>query len=117
MPWRLIAVIVIFAIFLAFITFNLDNRCNISFGLVKFEDVPVFLTVFISFVFGIFCTLPFLFRALKMHKERRPQKITREREDDYPYASTAEPIDAREARKKFLSRFKNKKKSKGISDD
>lgn len=115
MPWRLIAVLVIFAVFLAFITFNLDNRCNISFGLVKFEDVPVFLTVFISFVFGIFCTLPFLLRALKAHKEK-PQKLIK-REDDYIYASKAEPIDAREARKKFLARFKNKKKSKGDSDD
>jgi uncharacterized integral membrane protein len=116
MPWRLIAVIVIFAVFLAFITFNLDNRCNISFGLVKFEDVPVFLTVFISFVFGIFCTLPFLLRALTRHKEK-PEKIIREREDDYHHVSSAEPIDAREAREKFLSRFKNKKKSKGNSDD
>jgi uncharacterized integral membrane protein len=116
MPWRLIAVIVIFAVFLAFITFNLDYRCDISFGFVKFEKVPVYLTVFISFALGIFCTLPFLFRALKRHKEK-PQIIIREREDGYSHVSQAEPIDASEARKKFLSRWKNKKKSKGAADD
>jgi uncharacterized integral membrane protein len=113
MPWRLIIAIVIFAVFLIFIAFNLDNRCNISFGFVKFNDVPVFLTVFVSFVFGIFCTLPFLLRALTRHKERRERK----REDDYHHEKPAEVISAREARKNFLSRWKNKKSSDGDTDE
>jgi uncharacterized integral membrane protein len=113
MPWRLIVVIAIFAVFLAFITFNLDNRCNISFGFVKFNDVPVFLTVFISFVFGIFCTLPFLLRALTRHRERRE----RIREDDYPHEKPAKVVDAREARKNFFSRWKNKKAPNGDADE
>jgi uncharacterized integral membrane protein len=129
MPGRLIVVIVIFAIYLTFITFNLDNRCNISFGFVKFENVPVFLTVFASFVFGIFCTLPFLLRALTKRKERRERRREREREreDDYPHERTeriddqhesqAEPVDAAKARKKFLSRWKNKKPSDGGSKE
>ena len=59
MPWRLITAIAIFAIFLAFITFNLDNRCDVSFGFTVVTDVPVFLTVFISFALGLICVLPF----------------------------------------------------------
>ena len=66
-PWRLIVFIVIFGIFLAFITFNLDNRCDINFGFAKIEGVPVFLTVFFSFILGLLCTLPFAISALKKH--------------------------------------------------
>jgi uncharacterized integral membrane protein len=64
---RLILFIVIFAIFLTFITINLDNRyrCDINFGFTALNDVPVFLTVFISFFAGFFCALPLIFRTGK----------------------------------------------------
>jgi uncharacterized integral membrane protein len=70
MPWRLIGFIVLFAIFLAFIGFNLENNCNISFGFVNFDQVPVYLTAFASFVFGMLCTIPFAisFRSKKKQK-------------------------------------------------
>ena len=69
MPWRLILFIVVFAVFLVFITFNLDNRCDISFGVVVFPSVPVFLTVFASFFLGLLCTLPFIASAQKKRNE------------------------------------------------
>ena len=69
MPWRLIVVIIIFAVFLAFIAFNLDYRCNISFGFAIIHDVPVFLTVFISFAMGLICALPLVLHFKKKHKE------------------------------------------------
>jgi uncharacterized integral membrane protein len=80
MPWRLILVIVIFAIFLAFITFNLDNRCDISFGFTTITNIPVFLTVFISFTLGLFCVLPIALLLRKKQKEipskdKKPLKI------------------------------------------
>jgi uncharacterized integral membrane protein len=70
MPWRLIGFIVLFGIFLVFIGFNLNNRCDISFGFRTFQGVPVFLTVFSSFVVGMLCTLPFAFGLRKKRKER-----------------------------------------------
>lgn len=70
MPWRLIAVFAIFAVFMAFITFNLDNRCDINFGFAVLSDVPVFLTVFISFALGILCSIPLLLRSMKNKKEK-----------------------------------------------
>ena len=81
MSWRLIVFIVVFGIFLAFITVNLDNRCDISFGFTKIEGVPVFLTVFFSFVLGLLCTLPFAISALKKRKgteekDNKDDKIT-----------------------------------------
>jgi uncharacterized integral membrane protein len=70
MPWRLIGFIVLFAIFLTFIGFNLENSCAISFGFVQFDQVPVYLTAFASFIFGMLCTIPFAlsFRFKKKHK-------------------------------------------------
>ena len=70
MPWRLIIVFVIFAVFLVFITFNLDNRCDVSFGFAVINDVPVFLTVFLSFALGLFCTFPLLLRSMKTKKDK-----------------------------------------------
>ena len=63
MPGRLIQFIIVFAVFLLFAIFNLGDeyRCDISFGFVKFSDVPVFITVFVSLMVGMLCTLPFIF--------------------------------------------------------
>jgi uncharacterized integral membrane protein len=70
MPWRLIGFIILFAIFLAFIGFNLENSCAISFGFYRIEQVPVYLTALASFIFGMLCTIPFaiFFRIKKKHK-------------------------------------------------
>jgi len=78
MPWRLIFFILIFAIFLAFVTFNLENRCDIYFGPggMGFHDIPVFITIFTSFFLGLLCTLPFLYYAGK----RRREKAAKERD-------------------------------------
>jgi uncharacterized integral membrane protein len=78
MPSRLIALIVILGLLLAFIGFNLGNKCDISFGIVKVPGVPVYLTIFASFVLGLLCSLPFfLFRSSegkKKDKTARPKK-------------------------------------------
>ena len=70
MPWRLMQFIVLFVIFFLFIVFNLRNKCDINFGIVKVKDVPVFLTAFSGFFIGMLCTLPFAlsFRSRKKSK-------------------------------------------------
>ena len=71
MPWRLIGIIVILAVLLGFIGFNLQNTCDLSLGFKVFRGVPVYLTVFVSFMLGMLCTLPFfIVGALK----KRPKK-------------------------------------------
>jgi len=116
MPWRLILFIVIFAVFLAFITINLGNQCNINIGFAKFENVPIFLTVFISFFLGFICAAP-----LVLHVKRK-KKISFSRKDknqvDEPYSSA--PIDsaseekikqdAVSAKEKFLANRRGGKK-------
>jgi uncharacterized membrane protein YciS (DUF1049 family) len=79
---RLILFIVIFAIFLTFITLNLENKCNISFGFVTKDNVPVFLTVFISFIAGFFCALPLVFSVRKKSKnntEKNKVSVSKEK--------------------------------------
>jgi len=110
MPWRLIIFIVIFAVFLVFISFNLENKCDISFGLFKLEQVPVFITIFSSFVLGLLCALPLVIHIKKKRKERRPNETSSRSdndshaEDDAPSSDTTDPA---EARKKFLNRKKS----------
>jgi hypothetical protein len=69
--WRLLGFILIFAVFLGFIVFNLDNRCNISFGFTVVEDTPVFITAFVSFFAGMLCAVPF-FASLRRRKPGIP---------------------------------------------
>ena len=66
---RLIAFIVIFAFFLAFIVLNLDNRCDISVGFRIFKDIPVFLTALFSFVLGMLFTVPLVFSLRMLRKK------------------------------------------------
>ena len=72
MPGRLIQFIIVFAVFLLFAIFNLGDeyRCDINFGFVKFSDVPVFITVFLSLMVGMLCALPFILSG----KLRKPPK-------------------------------------------
>ena len=79
MPWRLIGFISIFIVFLVFIGFNLgeDYQSNISFGFKVIENVPVFYTIFVSFLLGFLATLPVVLSAKKKGantKDKKPNK-------------------------------------------
>jgi uncharacterized integral membrane protein len=71
MPWRLIVFIVLFLVFFLFIVFNLENKTDISFGFTRLPDIPVFVTAFFSFIAGMFCTFPFIFRPRKKPGEAK----------------------------------------------
>ena len=73
MPWRLIQIIVIFAVLLIFIFFNYENKCDISFGFFKIREAPVFLTVFTSFFLGLLCSIPFIYMRKKKSVKGKPE--------------------------------------------
>jgi hypothetical protein len=115
MPWRLILFIAIFAVFLGFVTLNLDNRCNINIGFAQFEGVPIFLTVFITFSLGLLCGAPL---ALHLRRKRR-EKLRKDMDqiDDYRPAGPVNPEanekiknDAASARKRFFLNRRDGKK-------
>jgi len=110
MPWRLIIFIIILALFLTFITFNLANNCDISLGFIEFEDVPVFHIVFISFTLGLLCSIPIVWSARNKSKEK-PEK------NDLPVIRPDDsPIDALSAREKFLAKRNGGKPVNGGSN-
>ena len=74
---RLIIFIIIFAIFLAFIVLNLENKCDISFGFIAFNEVPVFLSALSSFVLGMLVTVPLLLTRGKKREKPAPSKPSR----------------------------------------
>ena len=58
-PFKLIGMIITMLIVVCFAGFNIDNRSNVSLIFYTFQNVPVFVTIFCSFSFGILFTLPF----------------------------------------------------------
>ena len=113
MPWRLILFIAIFGIFLAFIMFNMENRCDINFGFIEIEDIPVFVTIFASFAMGLVCALPLV---MHLKKPRKDNPVKENKPKTYPVeAAQAASVkdytpddkikqDAAEARKRFFSK-------------
>jgi len=120
MPWRFLVFLVVFGVFLAFITFNLDNKCDISFGFTVIPNVPVFLTVFISYVLGLLCSMPFIFRAgLKRAKiPVKDKKGNKEDEENKGYKENNEDKDNSNRMKNSMKerRFLFQKKHKSPSE-
>jgi uncharacterized integral membrane protein len=89
MPWRLIGLIVILAVLLSFIGVNLNNTCDISFGFANFSGVPIYLTVFASFILGMLTSLPFIIFTVvkKKQKTEKPAKAQKAPPEnpDVPY--------------------------------
>jgi uncharacterized integral membrane protein len=74
MPWKLIAFLVVIGIILAFVGFNAANTSDVSFGFYRFEDVPIFISLFAAFFIGVLVTLPFTFRRRSTRVEKRPKR-------------------------------------------
>jgi hypothetical protein len=93
MPWRLIGCVVILIIVLGFIGFNLENRCDISFGprgLLTLSQVPVYFTAFTAFVLGMLCSIP-LAVSLRIKKSKGPGQ-EKPKKRDKSKAETLESI-------------------------
>jgi uncharacterized integral membrane protein len=58
---RFILVLVFLIIYIVFAIINLGNNTALDFGFGKLENVPISLTVLISFVLGLLCATPLIF--------------------------------------------------------
>lgn len=90
MPFKLLGTIIVLVVVTIFCGFNLDNKCNVSFGFYNFENVSVFITVMISFFAGILITLPFAFFKKRMTKEQIQQQAERIKTSEEKSAAKAE---------------------------
>ncbi|MDR1445710.1 MAG: hypothetical protein LBI90_02315 [Treponema sp.] len=89
MPWRLIGFILIFAVFLVFIAFNLQNNCDINLIFRVFPEVPVYLTAFSSFILGMFCAIPFIL-GIRKKKSGKEFAANGKPKKKFPWSKTAE---------------------------
>ena len=105
-PWRLILFLCILAIIILFIGFNITNASDISFGFYTFTSVPVFISLFIAFLFGAFVMLPFAVVGKKGKKKiagtqngDEPDKIPKKKKKVKAKKVLTENIDAGEIAK------------------
>lgn len=83
--------ILVFAVFLTFIVLNLSNTCNISFGFIILEDIPVFLSSLVSFMLGILFAVPL---AFSLNRKKSPlSKISNKPGKGVIESSTDSSID------------------------
>jgi uncharacterized integral membrane protein len=74
MPWKLFFYLVLLGLILTFVGLNLGNTTDISFGFVSFEDVPVFMSLFIAFFIGVVFTLPVAIRSSSRKTQARSER-------------------------------------------
>ncbi|MCR4627928.1 MAG: hypothetical protein K5640_09830 [Treponema sp.] len=70
MPFKLIGTLILLVLVTIFAGFNINNTCNINFIFREFKNVPIFFSLVVSFVAGVFVTLPFTFGKKKNKAEK-----------------------------------------------
>lgn len=69
MPVKLIGIIILLILVTIFAGLNIDNKCIIDFGVYQTQEVPVFITVIISFAIGAILMIPFMLARKSSKKE------------------------------------------------
>lgn len=82
MPWKLILFILIMTIFVVFSGFNLSNTSGISFGFFSVQNVPVFISIFFSFLLGMLAVTPILIKQRRELKKMKKSIALLNRNDD-----------------------------------
>jgi len=96
--WRLVVFILMCALFLGFVVQNLGNTSDISLGPWEFNEIPVFLTAFSSFLLGMVFATPFVLFFGK--KRKKPSQ------DAYPHAPAGGEKQAAGPKKWWASKKK-----------
>jgi|AVFP01.1.fsa_nt_gi uncharacterized integral membrane protein len=76
MPWKLIFAIFFILIIIALIGFNWSFTSNVSVGFHEFENVPVLLTIGISFVAGALFAIPYSVQTTLRIKKKQAKKLS-----------------------------------------
>ena len=86
MPWRLIFVVILMGVVVTFIGLNLENRADVSFGFYRFEQVPIFISLFAAFLAGVVVMIPFTFgfRRRRKEKARITEKLSKQQDKALP---------------------------------
>ncbi|MFP4153815.1 MAG: hypothetical protein ACOC2V_02060 [Alkalispirochaeta sp.] len=84
MPWKLIFYLVIVGLILVFVGLNLGHTTDISLGFVTYEEIPVFMGLFVAFFLGVAVSIPIAVqsssRKTKARSERKRERAERKQE-------------------------------------
>lgn len=77
--FKLLGFFIPVALILCLAGFNIDNRSNISFVFIEFNNVPVFITIIVSFCVGMLFSFPLTFYLFvtKVAKNAKKKKTIR----------------------------------------
>jgi uncharacterized integral membrane protein len=70
MPWKLISFLFVLVVITLFIGFNIENRCDVSFIMHTFRDVPIFVSLLFAYVAGAVTVIPFFFGYRKIRSQK-----------------------------------------------
>ena len=103
MPWRLIGIIVVVALLLGFIGLNLENTCDLDLWVTEFHDVPVYITIFASFLLGMLFSLPFFMSFIKKKQQKeKPAPDNIKAKESEPPKKTEAPTETKKSLKDRL---------------
>ena len=104
---KLIISIICVVVLAFFAGFNLDNKCDVNVLFHTFSQVPVFLTIIISFVAGVIVTLPFAF----INKSARKGKLEKKIAEQLKKAAIKQKKDSKKAEEQKNSNSQNAEKN------
>lgn len=84
MKLRMITFVIFICLYALFAALNLTHVTDISFGFKKFTNVPIFLSVTISFALGAIFMLPFMAFRKREKKEKPDKKDKKKKGTDEP---------------------------------
>ena len=73
MPWKLVSFLFVLVAITVFIGFNIENRCDVSFIMYTFRDVPIFVSLLFAYVAGAVTVIPFFFGYRKKRTQKAPK--------------------------------------------
>lgn len=76
MPLKLVFFVISLVAALLFISFNLDNRCDVSVVFHTFRNVPAFLSLLAAYALGAASVLPFVFGFMRKRSKRDSRAAT-----------------------------------------
>ena len=119
MPIRLILSIILLVLGTIFAGVNLDNKCDITFIFYTFKDIPVFMTVIISFAIGAILMIPFTLgigrKKKKCPKSEVNEKLPAKQAEPTPESKTLFDFKIkREAKVEKQKAEKSKKEKKSL---
>ena len=108
MPFKLIGTLILLVLVTIFAGFNIDNKCDINLIFKGFKDVPIFFSLMVSFVAGVFVTLPFTIGKGRRGAAKAEKTVKTAEE------KKAEKQQKKEAKKAEKLQKKNKKEEEGV---